>query len=520
MYLTQGLHRAIQRHPGKTAICHVEDGQPRTTGFAALGTRVALAAAALKRHGIGSGDRVALLAQNGDGLIAMLLACWWRGAVACPLNTRWSAHELRHAIGDCGARLLLPDRQLTAIGEELRDLATVVPIETFLADAEAAAGELEPLDDTRTGGDALAAILYTGGTTGRAKGVMLSHANFWAASIARAAELNNAPDSVSLLVAPLFHVAGLGRLIGQLIAGGSCVTLPQFRADIVLSAIETHRISDIIVVPTMLQSLLDHPGFDAARLQSLNRIAFGAAPMPPDLLARALEAWPNAEFFQAYGMTETAAAVCINPPANHRPGPGAERHRHSVGRAGLGAEIRVIDPQGNEVPRGTVGEIVVRGPMVMRGYWNQPDATAQALRDGWLHTGDGGWMDEDGYLFIADRLKDMIISGGENIYSAEVETALRGHPRVAQAAVIGVPDARWGERVHAVVVVEDRASLAQPDDAALSDELTQWCRERLAGYKCPRSFAYVDGLPLSAAGKVLKNELRQRYREKAAGRGG
>ncbi|WP_064577007.1 class I adenylate-forming enzyme family protein [Cupriavidus gilardii] len=520
MYLTQGLHRAIQRHPGKTAICHVEDGQPRTTGFAALGTRVALAAAALKRHGIGSGDRVALLAQNGDGLIAMLLACWWRGAVACPLNTRWSAQELRHAIGDCGARLLLPDRQLTAIGEELRDLATVVPIETFLADAEAAAGELEPLDDTRTGGDALAAILYTGGTTGRAKGVMLSHANFWAASIARAAELNNAPDSVSLLVAPLFHVAGLGRLIGQLIAGGSCVTLPQFRADIVLSATETHRISDIIVVPTMLQSLLDHPGFDAARLQSLNRIAFGAAPMPPDLLARALEAWPNAEFFQAYGMTETAAAVCINPPANHRPGAGAERHRHSVGRAGLGAEIRVIDPQGNEVPRGTVGEIVVRGPMVMRGYWNQPDATAQALRDGWLHTGDGGWMDEDGYLFIADRLKDMIISGGENIYSAEVETALRGHPRVAQAAVIGVPDARWGERVHAVVVVEDRASLAQPDDAALSDELTQWCRERLAGYKCPRSFAYVDGLPLSAAGKVLKNELRRRYREEAGGRGG
>jgi len=517
MYLTQGLHRAIQRHPAKIALCHVADGHTRTTDFAALGTRVARAAAALKRHGVEPGDRVALLAQNGDGLIAMLLACWWRGAVACPLNTRWSVPELRHAIGDCGARLLLPDRQLTAMAEELDGLATVVPIDTFLADADAAAtAGAESLDDTRTGGDALAAILYTGGTTGRAKGVMLSHANFWAASISRAAELNNAPDSVSLLVAPLFHVAGLGRLIGQLIAGGSCVTLPQFRADIVLSAIETHRISDIIVVPTMLQSLLDHPGFDAARLQSLNRIAFGAAPMPPDLLARALQAWPDAEFFQAYGMTETAAAVCINPPANHRPGPGAERHRHSVGRAGLGAEIRVIDPDGREVPSGTVGEIVVRGPMVMRGYWNQPDATAQALRDGWLHTGDGGWMDEDGYLFIADRLKDMIISGGENVYSGEVETALRSHPRVAQAAVIGVPDARWGERVHAVVVVEGSAPR---DEAALSAELTQWCRERLAGYKCPRSFAYVDGLPLSAAGKVLKNELRQRYRGPVAADG-
>jgi long-chain acyl-CoA synthetase len=258
----------------------------------------------------------------------------------------------------------------------------------------------------------------------------------------------------------------------------------------------------------MLQSLLDDASFDPARVKSLDRIAFGAAPMPPDLLDRALVAWPHAEFFQAYGMTETAGAVCINLPANHMPQARASGRLASVGRAGLGAEIRVVDEHGLDVPRGTVGEIIVRGPMVTCGYWAQPEATAQALRAGWLHTGDGGRMDDEGYLFIADRLKDMIISGGENVYPAEVEAALRSHPAVADAAVIGVPDGRWGESVHAVVVA--RAAVSGAD--ALRDDLVAWCRGRLAGYKCPRSMAFVDALPLSAAGKVLKTQLRAERR--------
>lgn len=502
MYLTQGLHRSLQRHPDKTALRHIAPDAARSHTFAELVDQVARRAAVLRLRGIAQGERVALLAPNDDAMVMGLLACWWLGAVACPLNTRWSVPELRHALADCGAPLLLADAAFQSQAGALADLARVLPMAELATQAAASMA----IEDARVGGESLAAILYTGGTTGRSKGVMLSHLNFWSASMTRGAELNNAPDSVSLLVAPLFHVAGLGRLIGQSIVGGSWVTMPQFRADLVLDAIHAHGITDTIVVPTMLQALLDAPNFDAARVQSLNRIAFGAAPMPPDLLDRALATWPHAEFFQAYGLTETAGAACINLPANHRPGAPAERLR-SVGRAGLGAEIRILDPEGRECPRGEVGEIVIRGPMVTSGYWKLPEATAQALRHGWLHTGDGGRMDAHGFLYIADRLKDMIISGGENVYSGEVEAALRSHADVVEAAVIGVPDARWGEAVHAVVVL--RAGVA--GDAALADAITAHCRTRLAGYKCPRSLAFVPALPLSAAGKVLKTQLRAEH---------
>lgn len=499
MYLTQGLHRALQRHPDQTALTHLADEGTRRHTHAQLADGIARHAAAFARRGIARGDRVALLAPNSDQLVRAILACWWLGAVACPLNVRWSKPELAFALQDSQASLLVIDESLAALAPE-----EACPVLRF-APLQDEAAALAPLPDSRTGGDALAALLYTGGTTGRSKGVMLSHANFWTASMTRGAELNNAPDSVSLLVAPLFHVAGLGRLVGQLIVGGTCVTLAQFRPAGVIAAIEEHRISDIIVVPTMLQALLDEPSFTPQRVKSLDRIAFGAAPMPPDLLDRALAAWPHAEFFQAYGLTETAGAVCINLPANHRPEARARGLLTSVGRAGLGAEIIVADESGRELPRGEVGEILARGPMVMQGYWRNPEASATALRDGWLHTGDAGRMLEDGHLFIVDRLKDMIITGGENVYCAEVEAALRSHPQVAHAAVVGVPDARWGEAVHAVVVTTAEGGTS-------ADELRAWCRERLAGYKCPRHITFVRELPLSAAGKVLKNVLREQVR--------
>ncbi len=502
MYLTQGLHRSLQRHPQKIALRHLAPDAARSYTFSQLIDQVARRAAVLRGRGIAAGERVALLAPNDDAMVLGLLACWWLGAVACPLNTRWSLPELRHALADCGAPLLLADASFAGPCAGLADLAEALPMADFATQAASTA----PVDDARVGGDALAAILYTGGTTGRSKGVMLTHLNFWSASMTRGAELNNAPDSVSLLVAPLFHVAGLGRLIGQSIVGGSWVTMPQFRADAVLDAVFELGITDTIVVPTMLQALLEAPNFDAARVQSLDRIAFGAAPMPPDLLDRALATWPKAEFFQAYGLTETAGAACINLPANHRPGAPAERLR-SVGRAGLGAEIRIVDPEGRECPRGEVGEIVIRGPMVTSGYWKLPEVSAQALRNGWLHTGDGGRMDENGFIFIADRLKDMIISGGENVYSGEVEAALRGHADVVDAAVIGVPDARWGEAVHAVVVLRPGVAAS----AELASAVQAHCRTQLAGYKCPRSLAFAAALPLSAAGKVLKTQLRAEH---------
>lgn len=499
MYLTQGLHRALQRNPDKTALTHVGEAGTRRHTHAQLADGIARQAAALAKRGIARGDRVALLSPNSDRLVCTMLACWWLGAIACPLNIRWSTPELAFALEDSEASLLLVDESLAA------QVPGGAPATLHLSAFEEEGARLAPLPDTRTSGDALAAILYTGGTTGRSKGVMLSHANFWSASMTRGAELNNAPDSVSLLVAPLFHVAGLGRLVGQLIVGGSCVTMAQFRPASVIEAIAAHGISDIMVVPSMLQSLLDDPAFTPERVRSLDRIAFGAAPMPPDLLDRALAAWAHAEFFQAYGLTETAGAVCINLPANHRPEARALGRLNSVGRAGLGAEIIVADESGRELPCGEVGEVLTRGPMVMQGYWRNPEATAAAFRDGWFRTGDAGRMLPDGHLFIVDRLKDMIISGGENVYCAEVEAALRRHPQVANAAVIGVPDVRWGEAVHAVVVTGGDASITV-------DELRAWCRERLAGYKCPRGISFVPDLPMSAAGKVLKNVLRERVR--------
>lgn len=515
MYLTQGLHRALQRHPDGTSLSHVDGDAVRRCSWAERVDGVARRAAVLAARGVQPGDRVALLGINSTDLVLALEACWWRGAVACPLNVRWSAPEIDAALADAGASLLVHDAALQPLraGHE----GAAMDFDAF----EIAARAAVPLADARVGGDALAALLYTGGTTGRSKGVMLTHANFWSAAMTRGAELNNPPHSVSLLVAPLFHVAGLGRLIGQTLVGGACVTMPQFRVDAVLAAVERHGVTDTIVVPSMLQALLDHPGFDTAQVQGLQRIAFGAAPMPPDLLERALAAWPQAEFFQAYGLTETAGAVCINLPATHR---GPERltpRLRAVGRAGLGAEIQIHDEDGRELPRGTVGEIVVRGPMVTAGYWpgpqalgQQPQATAAAFRDGWFRTGDAGRMDGEGWLWVVDRLKDMIISGGENVYSAEVEAALRAPPAVLDAAVVGRPDARWGEAVHAVVVPRgappaDAAALQAELQADLQADLQAWCRARLAGYKCPRSMAFVDALPMSAAGKVLKNRLRE-----------
>jgi long-chain acyl-CoA synthetase len=502
MYLTQGLHRAVQRYPEKVALTHWNEGVVRRWTFAALADEVARQAAALRARGVKPGDRVALVAGNSDQMIQAILACWWTGAVACPLNTRWTQTELDYALRDSEAALILHDEAAPVP----QGLAPVISLKELQIQAASSVA----VTDTRTGGEQLAALLYTGGTTGQAKGVMLSHANFWCASMARGAELNNAPDSVSLLVAPLFHVAGLGRMIGQLIVGGRWVTMAQFRIPSVIAAIATLGINDTIVVPSMLQALLDAPEFDAGQLQCLQRIAFGAAPMPPDLLDRALAAWPQSEFFQAYGLTETAGAVCINLPVNHRSQSRELGLLNSVGRAGLGAEILITDESGRELPRGQVGEILLRGPMVMQGYWKKPQATAQAFVNGWFRTGDAGRMQDDGYLFIVDRIKDMVISGGENVYCSEVETVLRSHPEVEQVAIIGVPDVKWGEAVHAVVVMRPGCSVPY---AELGITLRAYCQTRLGGYKCPRSFSFVDALPMSAAGKVLKNVLRTQVKK-------
>jgi long-chain acyl-CoA synthetase len=509
MYLTQGLHRALQNHPDKTATIFGE----RRQSFQQLADRVARLAGALAGLGVNAGDRVAMLAQNSDRYIEYFHAVWWAGAVANPVNTRWSVQEIAYSLVDCDSRVLIVDDQHLALVDRILAEAPCVRTVIHAGDQASPAGMLSfdalireagPAADAMRSGDDLAAILYTGGTTGFPKGVMLSHANFWISSVARMAEMGGQPGSISLIATPLFHVGGAGRLVGQSIGGNTLVVLPSFTAESVLREVERCGVTDLMLVPTMLQMLLDHPSFERSKMATIRRISYGASPIALPLLERTLDLFPGVEFASAYGMTETAASVCGNPPANHGPDARSSGLVRSVGRAGYGCEIRVVDSDGCEAPRGTVGEVIIRGGCVMLGYWRRPEETAAALRSGWLHTGDGGYIDRDGHLYIVDRIKDMIVTGGENVYSAEVENVLSRHPAVSVCAVIGIPSAQWGESVHAVVVLK-------PDMQGSEEELRAHCRSLIAGYKCPKTIEFRSTMPLSAAGKVVKAQLRKAY---------
>jgi len=284
------------------------------------------------------------------------------------------------------------------------------------------------------------------------------------------------------------------------------VILPAFEPVAVMQAIQEHRIGDLVLVPTMLQMIADHPELPSFDLSSVNSVVYAGSPITTSLLERAMQAFPEAEFTQFYGQTELAPITTALTAEDHREG----TKLRSAGRAVVHSEVRIVDSDDNEVPRGTVGEIVSRGAHVMQGYWNRPEETAQALRNGWMHTGDAGYMDDDGYVYVVDRLKDMIITGGENVYSAEVENVLADHPAIDSVAVIAVPDPDWGERVHAVVV-------CKPGHSIDLEQIREHCRKSIAPYKAPRSCEVVDALPLSTAGKVLKHELRKPYWE-ASGR--
>ncbi|WP_442947191.1 long-chain-fatty-acid--CoA ligase [Noviherbaspirillum sp.] len=509
MNLTQGLHRAQQNHPERIATVFGD----RQQTFHQMAQRVARLAGALQSLGVRASDRVAMLALNSDRYAEYFQAVWWAGAVTNPVNTRWSVPEIVYSLADCDSQVLIVDDQYLPLVEQIQERTRCVHTLIYAGDRATPPGMLgyedliadaTPVEDAMRGGDALAAILYTGGTTGFPKGVMLSHTNFWIASIARMAEMGGQPGSISLIATPLFHVGGAGRLVGQSIGGNTIVIVPSFTAEGVLDAVERHGVNDLMLVPTMLQMLLDHPAFERRKMATIKRISYGASPIALPLLERTLDLFPGVEFASAYGMTETAASVCGNPPVNHGPEARKSGLVRSVGRAGYGCEIRIVDSDGNELPRGAVGEVIIRGGCVMLGYWKKPAETAAALRDGWLHTGDGGYLDEDGYLYIVDRIKDMIVTGGENVYSAEVENILARHPAVSVCAVIGIPSRQWGESVHAVVVL-------QTGSQATEEELRAHCRTALAGYKCPKSVEFREAMPLSAAGKVVKAQLREPY---------
>ena len=472
--------------------------------------RVARLAAVLRDLGMAAGDRVAMLALNGQPYIEFYFAVLWGGGVIVPINARFALPEMVEQLRDAGPVVLMVDAHFAGLGAELAAAApsvrTVLHVGPGEAQGGAVAGEaamaaVRPMDDALRGGEDLACLFYTGGTTGRSKGVMLSHRNLWANAVVTAGRFGFDERTVTLHAGPLFHLGAGARVFTTAVVGGAHVVIPRFTPQEVVEAVARHRVTTVTFVPTMLGMLLELPDLDRYDLSSLNLISYGASPMPEAVLTACLQRFPSVRFAQSYGMTELSPVATILGPEDHV-ADAPRRRLRSAGRPVWSAEVKVVDADDRELPCGDIGEIVVRGPMVMQGYWNKPELTAQTLRGGWMHTGDSGYFEPDGYLYVADRIKDMIISGGENIYSIEVENAVGSHPDVLQCAVIGVPDERWGERVHAVVV-------RRPGTAPTAEAILAHCRDLIAGYKCPRSVDIRDdALPLSSVNKVNKAELR------------
>ena len=511
MYLTQGLQRTLRCRANRTATVFGE----RQRTYREHAERVARLACALQALGMAPGDRIGMLALNSDRYLEFFYGTWWGGGAVNPINIRWSAAEIAYSLDDCDTHILLIDDQFKGLAQELRTRSEALRVVIYVGDGDTPDGMLNyedlltqafPAPDVRRGGSDLAAVMYTGGTTGSPKGVMLSHANLATNALAAIAQGIAQADGRALIIAPMFHMA-VGALIhAQVMAGGTCVIAPMFTPLATLQAVQRQRVTHLLLVPTMIQLVIDHPEAGQYDLSSLQALVYGGSVINEPVLQRAMKCFPNAEFHQAYGMTELSPCATYLSPRDHRGESGKPGLLRSAGRASLATEVCVVDTQGIEVPRGTVGEVAVRGPTVMLGYWNKPDLTCAVLRDGWMRTGDGGYMDEDGYLYIVDRLKDMIISGGENVYSAEVENAIAQHPDVAASAVIGIPSDQWGEAVHAVVVLK-------PGAEKRPEELLAHCRNLIAGYKCPRSVEFRDTLPMTGAGKIQKTELRKPFWE-------
>jgi acyl-CoA synthetase (AMP-forming)/AMP-acid ligase II len=420
--------------------------------------------------------------------------------------------EIAYSLVDCQTGVLLVDDAFAGLVPELRrhypGLREVIfcgegETPDGMASYEALVAAADPVPDAlRADGD-LYGIFYTGGTTGHPKGVMLSHRAVLTSAMGTVVTTDClSRGGVLLHAAPMFHLADIAAWNVGLLTSSVHVIVPSFTPGGVVDAITKHGVTDALLVPTMIQMLVDSPEAAAADLSCVRKVLYGASPISEAVLARARRTLSRASFTQAYGMTEVAPVATLLTEADHQD-PSLAR---AAGRAAAHCEVRVVDELDRELPRGSVGEIVVRGDNLMDGYWNKPAESASALRGGWMHTGDGGYMDERGYVFVVDRIKDMIITGGENVYSVEVENALVSHPSVASAAVVGAPDEQWGERVHAFVVL-------QPGRPATAVELVEHCRPLIASYKVPRGVTFLDALPVSGAGKILKRELRRQFWE-------
>jgi acyl-CoA synthetase (AMP-forming)/AMP-acid ligase II len=507
--LLASLHNSAAAHPQRVAFTF----EGRQTGFAAFARHAGQVAAALRAAGIGPGERIAYIGKNSDIFFEALFGAMKAGVVMVPVNWRLAGPEIAAIVEDCKARLILVGPEFSGLVEAERAAMTRVEIIVATQGGHATWPDFaawrdgqppSEQDHPASPGD-VAVQLYTSGTTGRPKGVMLSHANFVhvieenARNPAAWTQWKDGDSAIQAM--PVSHISGTGWGIITVHQAATCHIQRQFDIELTLDMILRDRINKIFLVPAAMQFLVRHPRARDVDFSCIREMGYGASPIPLALLRECMDVL-GCGFVQFYGMTETTGTIVALAPEDHVP-EGSPRMR-AAGKPLPWVQIRVVDANGQDVTPGQVGEIITRSPANMVGYWERPEETARTIRDGWLHTGDAGYVDEDGYVFIHDRVKDMIISGGENVYPAEVESALSEHPAVADVAVIGIPDEKWGEAVTAVVVL-------RPDAQLTADELMAWSRQRIAGFKTPRRVSFVEVLPRNASGKLLKRELRAPY---------
>ena len=478
-----------------------------TWTFADLHARSSRAANALRAEGVQAGDRVAVLTKNRAEFFELIFACSKIGAILVGLNWRLAPAELDAIVNDAKPTIAIvgPDEQhlLTAKARGVAGLRRVVVLGAEYDSWRASATPDDPGHDGAP--DDVILLLYTSGTTGLPKGAMLTNEGMSYTRRLAAEAWGMGSDSVNLVAMPMFHIGGCGYGTSTMMVGGHTVLMREVNPATAVELISKYRVTHTFFVPAVVQALLQVPGIEKADLSSMQLLMYGASPIGDVLLRRAIDVL-KCNFMQAYGMTESSGTVVVLNPDEHDPdGPRADLLR-SCGRALPWVESRIIDPNSlQDVERGKVGEIWLRSGMIMKGYWNQPEATREAIVEGgWFRTGDAAYQDEQGYLYLYDRFKDMIISGGENIYPAEVENVLNGHPAVREVGVIGIPHQRWGETPMAVVVL-------RAGTTADSNELIAFTRERLAHYKCPTAVTFSDTLPRNASGKLLKREMRRTF---------
>lgn len=500
---------AVERNADRPCATNAATGA--STTFAEHFERVSRLIGGLASLGVGRGDRFAVLMLNSPEYFELYHASFLGGGVVNPLNLRLAPKELAYVLRDSGTKVIFVDGFFAAVIDKVKEEAGLehvvlvgqgdVPHTVKYDDLIASSKAMIP--DEGEESDPVV-LMYTGGTTGLPKGVLLDQRAEILNAYHVMMTLKMRRDTVNLMQTPMFHAASMFSILGGPALGARSVIVPLFDPKAVMAAVEEYQPTVTVMVPTMVGLTMAHPEFRPSGLASFEDLVYGASPMPQALLEKLLALYPEMNIWQGYGMTESSSVLTLLGPEEHRAG---GKYLRSAGMPMPGVVLSVQDEKGKILPIGETGEICARSGNYMVEYWNKPEATAEAFRGGWYHSGDAGYLDADGYLYLVDRVKDMIVTGGENVYSTEVENALASHAAVLQVAVIGIPSPQWGEAVHAIVVLKDGV-------VASAEELIAHAREWIAGYKVPKTVEFrKEPLPLSGAMKVLKKDLRAPYWE-------